>query len=76
LNLAGTKAWEEIDLARFERLAERARLSHSLVTKVLRETALRMRDIWPRVRGDLPADDATKALVSGNLVTLPLFTTC
>jgi serine/threonine-protein kinase HipA len=74
LNLGGTKAWGEMDLARFERLADRARLSRSLVTKVVRETVQRMRELWPRVSVDLPADDATKAVVNHNLATLPLFT--
>jgi HipA-like protein len=47
LSLAGTKRFDDITLARFARFAEQAGLPVRLVRKIVRETAERVRDLWP-----------------------------
>ena len=74
LNLAGTKNWDEIDMERFERLADRAHLSGRHVRRIVRETAERMLEVWPRINGDLPVDAATRSLVTNLMQTVPIFT--
>ena len=73
LNLAGTKRWAELDAARFERFADKARLSRHFVLGVVRDTVTRMREIWPRVNGDLPLDEAARALIGRQFATVPVF---
>ncbi|HEV2740520.1 MAG TPA: type II toxin-antitoxin system HipA family toxin [Candidatus Elarobacter sp.] len=74
LNLAGTKRWEEFDMERFERLAERAHLSVRQVREIVRETVKRMLDAWARINSDLPIDTATRSIVTELMHTVPVFT--
>lgn len=73
LNLAGTKAWEQLDAARFERFADKARLSRAFVSNVARETVVRMREAWPKISGSLPLDETTRSLVDRQFTTVPIF---
>jgi serine/threonine-protein kinase HipA len=74
LNLAGTKRWDQLDAARFERLADKARLSRRFVLGIVRDTVARMREVWPRIAGDLPLDPQTRAVVAGQFAAVPVFT--
>ena len=74
LNLAGTKDWEQIDMTRFERLAERAHLPVHQVRETARETVTRMRDSWYRLNRDLPIDSETRSVVTRLMETVPVFT--
>jgi serine/threonine-protein kinase HipA len=74
LNLAGTKIWEQIDLARFERLADKAHLSIRHVRQIVQETVARMLAVWARINADLPIDEATRSLVTKMMETTPVFT--
>jgi serine/threonine-protein kinase HipA len=47
LSLGDTKAFAEVDLERFRRFAERAGLPVRLVLQTARETATKVRDLWP-----------------------------
>lgn len=73
LNLAGTKAWSQLDAARFERFADKARLSRGFVLNVVRETVARMREAWPKIGGSLPLDEATRELIDRQFATVPVF---
>ncbi|MDB5070721.1 MAG: HipA N-terminal domain protein [Candidatus Eremiobacteraeota bacterium] len=74
LNLAGTKNWDEIDMERFERLADRAHLSIRHVRGIVEDTAKRMLQVWPRVNTELPMDAPTRSIVTNLLRTVPIFT--
>jgi serine/threonine-protein kinase HipA len=74
LNLAGTKNWDEIDMARFDRLAERAHLSARHVRRIVRETTQRMLDTWPTSSSGLPIDSKTHSIVTKLMATVPIFT--
>ncbi len=73
LNLAGTREWEDFDLDRFERFAAKSKVSARAVRRVALDTVDRMRDTWPRIEGELPADDATKRSVEAQMRRIPLF---
>jgi serine/threonine-protein kinase HipA len=72
LSLGGTKAFAEIDLARFRRFAEHAGLPVRLVVETARETAARVRTAW---RGHRPLRALRKALrdaIAAHMRTVPL----
>jgi serine/threonine-protein kinase HipA len=47
LSLGDTKEFADIDLDRFRRFAEKAGLPARIVLQTARETAGRLRDLWP-----------------------------
>ena len=55
LSLGDTKDFHDVDLERFKRFAEKAGLPVRLVLQTVRETATRVRDLWP-------THDAARAL--------------
>jgi hypothetical protein len=70
--LGGTRRFEEVTLARFDRLATRAGLDPDRVRTVVIETVVRLRDAWPLVRGELPVPAFVADHITGRLATLPL----
>lgn len=72
LSLGGTKAFAEVDLERFRRLAEKAGLPVRLVKETARETAAKVRDLWPTHEplGALP--ERIREAVTAHMSTVPL----
>lgn len=48
LSLGDTKAFADVDLERFRRFAEKAGLPVRLVLQTVRDTATRVRELWPK----------------------------
>ncbi len=73
MNLAGTKAFANIDLERIARLTSLARLSTKAAELTVRDMVTRMRDVWPTIKDALPIDDAHRNIVTQQMNTVPLF---
>jgi serine/threonine-protein kinase HipA len=71
LNFAGTKSFEDLDLARFERFADSAKLSAGLVGEAVRGTVARFQEAW-RDRADLPISAKLDASITAHLRTVPI----
>ncbi len=72
LSLGGTKAFAEVDIERFRRLAEAAGLPVRLVLRTARETAEKVRDLWP-IHEPLRALPARiREAVAAHMHTVPL----
>src|SRR5579872_310928 len=70
LNLARSKRFEDVSLASFRRLADRARLEID-VGAIVRETAERIRGAWADLRTSLPMSEPQKAVVEAQLGRVP-----
>lgn len=70
LNLARSKRFEDVSLASFRRLAEKARLEVD-VDAIVRETAERIHVAWAELRASLPMPDSQKAVVDAQLRRVP-----
>jgi serine/threonine-protein kinase HipA len=73
MNLAGTKAFAEIDLERITRLASHAHLSTKAAERIVRDMVARMREVWPAIKDTLPIDDAHKIAITQHMSRVPLF---
>ena len=73
MNLAGTKAFADIDRERIARLASHARLSVRAAELAVHDMVGRMRDVWPAIKGTLPIDDFHKRVVTEHMDRVPLF---
>ncbi len=71
LNFADTKVFAELDFARFERFAAKAKLSSSLVRKTVQETVERFQVAWSE-RRDLPISAALNTAIEAHLKTVPI----
>lgn len=72
LSLGGTKAFAEVDLERFRRLADKAGLPVRLVMQTARETAAKVRDLW-RTHEPLRAlPERIREAVTAHMSTVPL----
>jgi serine/threonine-protein kinase HipA len=67
-----TKRWEAITEDEFIELAANAGLSRHATIATVRDTAERMRAVWPSVRETAGFDDATQALIERHLARVPL----
>jgi serine/threonine-protein kinase HipA len=72
-NLAGTKAFADIDRDRITRLASRARLSVKAAKLTALDMVGRMRDVWPAIKDTMPTDDLHKRAVTEHMDSVPLF---
>jgi serine/threonine-protein kinase HipA len=75
LNLAGTKAFADLDDSRFARLAAHARLPRKPVLDAAHDMAERMLVVWPEVRADLPLNAEHRAMITAHMIAQPLFAT-
>lgn len=73
MNLLGSKAFEDFDEARLRALANRARVPFKPVVDAARDMVNRMREMWPKIAGDLPIVAGDRALITEHMRRLPLF---
>ncbi len=71
LNLARSKRFEDVALASFERLAEKARLDVPMAS-IVRETSERIRAAWGELRPDLPMSETEKKVVEAQFRRVPV----
>jgi serine/threonine-protein kinase HipA len=73
LTIARTKEWAEITYDLLERFARRAEVPRGVVLEPAKEMAARMRDAWPRLRGELELSDAIVAKIDAHMNAVPIF---
>jgi serine/threonine-protein kinase HipA len=72
LSLGDTKEFADVDLDRFRRFAERAGLPVRLVVQTARQTAERVRDLWPAHEPLRALPDWIREAVAAHLTSVPL----
>lgn len=72
LSLGETKEFADVDLDRFRRFAEKAGLPVRLVVKTARETAARVRDLWPGHDPLRALPDWIREKIAAHMATVPL----
>jgi hypothetical protein len=72
LSITKEKAADQVDLARFERFARKAQVPAKLVLGTARETANKMRTLWPVLLKKLPLDRETRFRVTAHMKSIPL----
>jgi serine/threonine-protein kinase HipA len=72
LSLGETKEFAEVDLQRFRRLAEKAGLPVRLVLQTVRETAARVRDLWPTHEPARALPDRIREAIGTHMRMVPL----
>lgn len=71
LNFAETKSFADLDVARFERFANKARLSSRLVHDTVRDAVERFHAAW-RDRHDLPMSSGLESAIESHLKQVPI----
>ncbi len=71
LNFADTKSFADLDMARFERFADKARLSAGLVRETVKEAIARFHGAWG-TRNDLPLPKGLSAIVEKHFKAVPI----
>jgi serine/threonine-protein kinase HipA len=74
MNVAGTKSFGDLDERRFARLAAHARLARKPVLDAVRDMVERMREVWPKIRADLPLVAEHRDAITAHMNAQPLFT--
>ena len=72
LSLGDTKEFAKVDLERFRRFAEHAGLPVRLVVQTARETAERVRDLWPAHEPLLALPARIREAIAAHMRTVPL----
>ncbi len=72
LSLGDTKDFAQVDLDRFRRLAEKGGLPVRLVMQTARETAARVRDLWPAHEPIRALPDRMRKSLEAHMATVPL----
>lgn len=72
LSIGGTKDFAEIDLDRIERFAAKAELPVRLILNTARDTAARVRDVWPTHEPLRALPDRIRAALDAHIKTIPL----
>ena len=72
LSLGDTKDFAQVDLERFRRFAEKAGLPVRLVMQTVRETAARVRDVWPTHDPLRALPGRVRAAIEAHMRTVPL----
>ena len=72
LSLGNTKEFADIDLERFRRFAEKAALPVRLVLQAARETAAKVRDLWPTHEPLRAIPEHIRKAITVHLETVPL----
>jgi serine/threonine-protein kinase HipA len=72
LSLGETKDFTQVNLDRFRRLAERADLPVGVVLQTARETAAKVRDLWPTHEPLRAVPDRIREAVAAHMATVPL----
>jgi serine/threonine-protein kinase HipA len=72
LSLGDTKEFTRVDLARFRRFAEKAGLPVRLVAETARETAAKVRDLWPTHEPLRALRKRLRDAIAAHMRTVPL----
>lgn len=72
LSLGDTKVFAQVDLERFRRFAEQAGLPVRLVVKTARDTAAKVRDLWPTHEPLRALPDRIRAAITDHMSAIPL----
>lgn len=72
LNLARTKAWDQLSLDRFSQFARRVGAEPAAVTSLVRETVVRALDEWPAIRADFAVSPSWLARLERHWRSVPL----
>ena len=72
LSLGGTKEFAAVDLDRFRRFADKAGLPVRLMLQTARETAARVRDLWPTHEPLRALPERMRQAIGGHMDTVPL----
>jgi len=73
LNLAGSKRFEDVSLASFEKLARRLKVDPAQVISRVRSTVEAILDSWTKLRPELPIPETFKTRIDQHLKRVPLF---
>lgn len=73
MNLAGTKRFADVDDELLARFAVSARLPRKPVLDAAHDMVERMREVWPKISGDLPIEKAHRAIIETHMNSVPLF---
>jgi len=73
LNLAGSKRFEDVSLASFEKLARRLKVDPAQVISRVRSTVEAILDSWSKLRPELPIPETFKTRIDQHLKRVPLF---
>jgi serine/threonine-protein kinase HipA len=73
LNFAGSKRFENVSLASFEKFAKRLKLDPAPITAKVRATVEATLDAWSKLRSELPIPAAFKSRLDSHLARVPLF---
>ena len=72
LSITKEKAADQVNLALLERFARKAQVPTKLVLDTARETADKMRALWPALQKELPLDGVTRLRVTAHMKSVPL----
>jgi serine/threonine-protein kinase HipA len=72
LSLGDTKEFADVDLDRFRRFAEKAGLPTRIVLQTARETAQRLRDLWPTHEPLQTLPEPIREAMANHLEAVPL----
>ena len=72
LSLGDTKEFTQVDLDRFRRFAEKAGLPVRLVMQTARETAVKVRDLWPTHEPLRALPKHIREALAAHMETVPL----
>jgi serine/threonine-protein kinase HipA len=72
LSITKEKAADQVNLALLERFARKAQVPTKLVLDTARETADKMRTLWPTLQKELPLDRETRLRVTAHMKSVPL----
>jgi serine/threonine-protein kinase HipA len=72
LSITKEKAADQVNLALLERFARKAQVPTKLVLDTARETADKMRALWPALQKELPLDREARLRVTAHMKSVPL----
>jgi len=72
LSLGDTKDFAEVDVERFRRFADKAGLPVRLVLQTVRDTAARVRNIWPKHEAARALPNSIRNAIDEHMRTVPL----
>lgn len=67
LNFMGSKAFDDVDEARWRALADRARIPRAAVLRAVRETADRVRSAWAAVMDETAAEPSVRRAIEAHM---------
>ncbi len=67
LKLGGTKAFRELSISSFAKLASRTRASERLVLRTVQDTLTHITDAWLQIGGDLPLPRPVRTTLSAHM---------